>query len=618
MDSLVVTLRDDDFTYTREAFTGDEHFELMRKKGVFPYDWFTDVTKLDETVFPPRTAFYNKLADAECTIEAYARAKLVWDTMGCRSMRDYHDLYLKTDVLLLTDFFEKFRCMCLESYGLDAAHYFSAPGLAWDSALKITKVQLELFDNEAMYTFIERSIRGGVSQISKRFAKANNRNCRDYDPLAPISHLIYLDANNLYGWAMSQPLPTGGFRWLTDAEITTQFPDATAIQTLLGDDDETRGYIFEVDLEYPHHLHDRHSDYPLAPERIEIDGSMFSPFQQQTFPEDKKKPATRLAPNLRDKKNYVVHGRNLKFYLDQGMVLREIHRVLTFKQSAWLKRYIDFNTQMRSTSSSDFAKDFYKLMNNSVFGKTQENLRNRVWVEVVTNCHIARKRSAKPSFKRSMTIHEDLVIVQQAVTNLKLNKPLYVGFSVLELSKLHMYNFHYDKMLPRYERVNLCFTDTDSLLYEIETEDIYADMALSSDDYDFSAYPPHHPLYSSANKKVIGKFKDELNGQSLEEIIGILPKCYSLLYVDSEGEEQEKRTAKGSKRSVKDRYLHHQLYRETLDTMGTVVLAQNVIRSRAHELASVHQRKTALTAFDIKRWICADNINTLAYGHYHT
>ena len=176
-------------------------------------------------------------------------------------------------------------------------------------------------------------------------------------------------------------------------------------------------------MEYPYNLHRRHNDYPLAPERLVIDESMLSPFQLK-FPANQKKTSTKLAPNLRDKKNYVLHYRNLKFYLEQGLILKKIHRVLTFKQSPWLKTYIDYNTRMRAMSSSGFGKDFYKLMNNSVFGKTQENLRNRVNVEVLTNREKAVKRACKPSLKRSFTVQEDLVIMQIAVTQLELNKPL--------------------------------------------------------------------------------------------------------------------------------------------------------------------------------------------------
>ena len=297
LDNLAKTLTNDDCKRTREAFPNEEHFHLMRQKGIFPYDFFDSMRKLECTELPPRETFFNTLNGEECSVKDYMHAKNVWQTFNCHSFRQYHDLYLKGDVLLLADFFEKFRTLCLTSYGLDAVHYHSAPGMAWDAALKMTKVELDLIDNEAMYTFLERSIRGGVSQITKRFAKANNEYCGegDFDPLKPITWLIYLDANNLYGHAMSQPLPTGNLRWLTREQIDNI--DLTTIA-----DDANQGYIFEVDLVYPSHLHDAHNDLPLAPEKLVIEEEMLSPFQKQHFPKEQIKTSIKLAPNLYDKK----------------------------------------------------------------------------------------------------------------------------------------------------------------------------------------------------------------------------------------------------------------------------------------------------------------------------
>ena len=627
LNDLIATMDDEDFIFTKQMFPTDEQFHLMKRKGVFPYDFFDSISKLDDddgcTEFPSRKAFFNKLEDKECSMEDYLHGKLVWNTFECSTFRKYHDLYLKSDVLLLADFFEKFRRTCMESYGLDAAHYYSAPGMAWDAALKLTNVKLELFDNEEMYTFTERSIRGGISQISKRFAKANNKYCPDYDPLKPINYLIYLDANNLYGWAMSQYLPTGNFRWLTQEGM-----EKIAIDSL--DDEADTGHIFEVDMGYTQSLHDLHNSYPLAPERLTIDESMLSPFQTEQFPMHQKKPSIKLAPNLRDKINYVVHGRNLKFYLEKGMIVTKIHRVLAFDQSPWLKQYIDFNTEMRKQSTSDFGKDFYKLMNNSVFGKTQENLRNRVNVEVITKRNVALKRVCKPSFKRSQVIHDDLVIIQSAVSNLELNKPIYVGFTVLELSKLLMYQFHYEKMLQWYDEIELCFTDTDSLLYDIQTDDIFADMGQAdrNDNFDFSGYlkgKDGYFLQSNKNKKILGKFKDELNGCPLLEFIGLRSKCYSLLSYGEVKDNRviheklsEKQVDKGVKKSVKKKHLRHRHYKEVLNNLSEIVITQNVIKSKKHSIGTYHQRKTALTAFDTKRWVCSNNVNTLAYGHYKT
>ena len=622
---LAETLKDDEeFRYTKEAFPKRKQFKLVKKKGIFPYDFLDHIHKLKHRKFPSRKKFFNTLADTECTKKDYKHAKRVWKTFKCKSFEDYHDIYLKTDVVLLADFFEQFRNTCLKSYGLDAAHYFSAPGLAWDSALKMTKIKLELIDNEEMHSYLERSIRGGICMITKRQAKANNPGCKIFDPTKPITYLIYLDANNLYGWAMSQSMPTHQFQWLTKEEIINNFDTPDDIISLSDNDED--GYIFEMDLEYPKELHDLHNDYPLAPERLKIDKSMLSPFQKAHFPSSQiKDTQIKLTPNLRDKERYVVHYRNLKYYLQQGLKIKKIHRVLKFKQSPWLKQYIDYNTQCRTLGKSDFEKDFYKLMNNSVFGKTNENLRNRVNIQVITNAKIALKRVAKPNFERSQTIRDDLVIIQSKITNLILNKPLYVGFSVLELSKLLMYQFHYDKMLHKYQDIDLCFTDTDSLLYEVTTNDIYKDMKQDNDEYDFSEYPFLHPNFDIKNKKIIGKMKDELNGMILEEFLGPRPKCYSLLFngfvkkntvVDMNQHQSQK--SKGTKKCTRKAHLRHLHFKDCLDNLKTINIKQNIIKSKKHTVSSYHVNKVALTAFDTKRWIEDDNINTLAYGHYKT
>ena len=278
-------------------------------------------------------------------------------------------------------------------------------------------------------------------------------------------------------------------------------------------------------------LHNKHDDYTLAPESIVIDSSMHSPTQTSVYP--KSHPQKKLTPNLMDKSRYVVPYRNLKLYKQLGLVITKIHGVLTFKQSPWLKKYIDFNTHRRSWSDSGFSKDFFKLMNNSVFGKTQENLWNRVNVDIITDAAILRKRVAKPSFYRGMPISENLAVIQCKVQTLTLNRPIFVDFTVLELSKLHMYDFHYNHMKMKYPHANqltLLFTDTDSLAYAVKTNSIYEDMAVdTATRYDFSDYPLDHPLYDALNKKALGFFKDELNSIPMEEIVGLRPKCYAFL-----------------------------------------------------------------------------------------
>ena len=228
----------------------------------------------------------------------------------------------------------------------------------------MSRVTLELINDWNVYDVIDAGIRGGVSMITTRHVKANNPTLpASYDPGLPRQGLIYLDANNLYGHAMSQYLPTGGFRLLSTDET-----EALDLETLKDEADE--GYIYEVDLHYPVELHDDHNDYPLAPESLTIDESMYSPPQQSVFPNSGHQ--TKLTTNLKDKERYIVHYRNLKLYVQLGLVITKIHQVLTFKQSPWLKSYIDFNTHHRSLAGSGFLKVFFISMNNAVFGKTRK------------------------------------------------------------------------------------------------------------------------------------------------------------------------------------------------------------------------------------------------------
>jgi hypothetical protein len=226
------------------------------------------VERFEEPALPPKEAFYSVLNDEHISDEDYVHATNVFNSFVCRNMGDYHDLYLMSDVLLLADVFENFRSVCLNAYNLDPCHFYTSPGLAWQACLKMTDVELELLTDPNMYLFIEKGLRGGISMISNRYSKTNNPYVPDYDPTQENSYVMYFDANNLYGWAMSQPLPTGEFDWLTDQEIADI--DITDVA-----DDNEQGYILEVDLQYPSELHDLHNDYPLAPEKLSRTVRMF-------------------------------------------------------------------------------------------------------------------------------------------------------------------------------------------------------------------------------------------------------------------------------------------------------------------------------------------------------
>ena len=288
-------------------------------------------------------------------------------------------------MVLLANIFEPFRDACLKHYSLDPAHFYTA----WKACLKKTGVRLELLTYPDMLLMFQRGIRGGITQAVHRYASVNNKYMGDlYDPSRESSYLQYLDANNLYGWVMSQLLPAGNFIWVNIKP--------SQIHTLATS--KIKGYLLEVDVRYPTELHDSHNGLPFMCERMEING------------------VKKLVPNLRDKKNYVIHIRALDQALRHGLVLEHIHRAIGFSQSDWMKPYIDFNTQLRTLTTNDFEKNFFRLMNNSVFGKTLENIRKHRNIKLVMSKDKYLHTIMKPNFKSGVLYGENLMGCEMAIS----------------------------------------------------------------------------------------------------------------------------------------------------------------------------------------------------------
>jgi hypothetical protein len=472
----------------------------------------------------------------------------------------------------------------MESYELDQAHYVSAPGLSWDAFLTRSEREIELVSDMDMFQFFERGMRGGTSYIAHRHSAANNKYMDKYNEDEESKFLMYLDANNLYGWAMSQPLPSGEFEWVEDT-------DNINLDDYIND--EGRGMVLEVDMEYPSKLHDLHNGYPLAPESMKIKPEMLSDYARNIAEKFKLTVGEvhKLVTSLGSRKNYVVHVRNLKLYTDLGMKLTKVHRAVTFKQSCWLKDYIAFNTKMRSASKNTFEKNFFKLMNNSIYGKTMENLRKRVDVKLVSSEDAFLKLVASLCFQSHRIMNENLIAVKGAKKVLTLNKPCYIGMCILDLSKTLMYDFHYNTIKKEYgDKAKLLFTDTDSLMYKIKTDDVYRDfkrIGEEKDCWDNSDYPKDSPYYSAHNKKVIGKFKDEAEGVPITEFVGLRSKMYSYVKENGKGG----MTAKGVKKYVIKNKLTHDNFKNVIAKKDRMRHKMNTIRSTKHIIGTYEIQK---------------------------
>ena len=303
-------------------------FILLLRKDVYPYEYMDSSKKFDETTLPSKEAFYSNLNLEDIRDEDYAHAQKVCDVFEIKNLGEYHDLYVQSDTLLLADIFENFRNMCLEIYGLDPVYFVSASELAWQACLKKTEVKLELLTDYDMILMIEKGIRGGICPAVPRYARANNKYMKNYDKNNESSYIEYLDANNLYGWAMSQKLPVNGFKWENDVSRFNE----DFIKNY--DENSDEGYFLEVDIEYPKQLFGSHKELPFLPERRKLE------------------KVEKLVCSIEDKEKYVIHIRALKQALNHRLILKEVHRVIKLNQEAWLKPYINMNTKLRKEAKN--------------------------------------------------------------------------------------------------------------------------------------------------------------------------------------------------------------------------------------------------------------------------
>ncbi|XP_057299426.1 uncharacterized protein LOC130630044 [Hydractinia symbiolongicarpus] len=465
----------------------------------------------------------------------YEHAKKVWNAITPKgpenTMGDYHDAYLVTDVLLLTDIFQNFRSTSHANYKLNFAHFYSAPGLAWKAALKYTGVKLELLTDPDMLLMIKRGIRGGITQAVHRYAKASNKYMGDqYDPDKESSYL-------------------------------------QKIEKLVSDN--KHGYILEVDIDYPKSLHDKHNELPFLPERKVV------------YRVDK------LIPNLEHKRKYVVHIGALHQALKHGLELKKVHCAIQFNQSIWLRDYIDHNTKLRTAAKNDFEKDFYKLMNLNVFGKTMEIIRNHRNIKLVTNDAAYIKLTMQPNFRSGICFSKNLMGIEMGRTGIKMNKPVYIGQAILEQSKTVMYEFHYDYMQPKYgSKIQLCYMDTDSFIYHIKTEDFYRDIADDVETrFDTS-------IYNKDDKR---------------------PKAYAYKSLTQDGGD---RKAKCVKQAVTKKCITFEDYEQCLNEGIDIKKTWRCINNKGHNIYTQEVTKIALNRADDKRIVQADQITTLAQGHY--
>src|SRR5271156_6647352 len=529
LERLVKTIDQADMQHVRQCqYFSTLPNDVIYGKGVFPYSYLDSADKLDEPSLPPKAAFFNRLSNSlQISDHDYDRAQRAWTGFHCTTLGDYMLHYLELDCLLLADVFENFRSKICSFYSLDAANFITLPQLTFSAAFRSCKV--DLLTDVFMYEFFEQGIRGGMTFVNKHHLAADN-----------TTEISYWDENNLYGGALRQPLPCGDFKWLEPQEFEM-------INWHTIDTEGDIGYTLKVNLEYPQEIHDKTQDIPLGPETACVTREMFTPYMEQQWRGmtelrnrgDKFVPCKKLLMTCRDKEAYVVHFKLLKFYLKMGLKIRKIHSVVQYKQKPIFRNCIDRNSELRQNAVSAFITDLFKLLNNALYGKTMENVRGRKDYRLPNSVKKFRKLASKPQFLSCHRFNDDLVLTELLKLEVVLNRPIFIGQAVLDLSKLTMYQLRYEQ-LPKYEvefqgRICVLGGDTDSLICcinNIGLQDLHRSM-LRDGLLHTSNYPDLHPLRTDKYKAVLGCIKDEVEGDRIVEAVLLKPKCYSSLTENS-------------------------------------------------------------------------------------
>jgi hypothetical protein len=450
--------------------------------------------------------------------------------------------------------------------------------------------------------------------INRHYLSRNSPEDADYDSSMPRVELLYIDANNLYGHALSMSLPQSNFQWMECTLERQHLIANLATMNISGD----KGFVAEVDLIIPPHLHDILDDLPLAPEKSKTSKEWMTPYMESMLDGARYQASEKLLLTHLPKFHYVVHFALLQFYVKMGVVINKIHRIVTFQQSSFFEPYITFNSKQRQLATTEFSKDFFKLKNNSLFGKTMENVRCRMDMRLCQTAERLRTYSSKPLFKSVKMFSPELVGVQLLKEEVLLDRPVYIRQAVLDLSKLVIYELRY-KSLSHYAQrfggsITIAGGDTDSFFVMLKGISLNQQLlpAMAIDGLlDSSNYPSSHPLYSSTNKARLGCVKDEGAGEVWKEWVLLKPKCYSMCTVN----EHEHKRAKGVQRSVVANEIYHKDYVAIFEGCQDDYRSVRRFSSTRHTITTVEQRKKALSLWEDKRaWISLNE--SKAYGHH--
>nr|QVW56804.1 MAG: structural protein [Phoenicurus auroreus parvoviridae sp.] len=559
--------------------------EIRNHKGLFPYDWFDSPEKLNATELPP-SPWFNKLTRK--TVDA-TEAFALWARRGMTTFEEFHNYYMMADVLQLADAFEEFRRTCVDEFDVDPVHFQGAPGLTWYLGLCQNPKLFRVIRNVDIYMDIQNSIRGGVSQAMTRYCNIENK---------PEESMFFLDVNSLYSKCMTYKLPGKYIETIT--ELPENWPD-------LFNQNTPHTALLVVDLIYPPHLHDRDWAYPLAPHSFN----------------------DRLCTTFKNREKYMVHAEALIFYLQRGLILEKFHYGYVFEHDYALRDYVQYNIEKRRHTKSEVMKTLYKLLNNSIYGKTCENVNKYRKFDVIKNeedmfGHVDEwfiPINGELDNCKSFLQCGDRYLVEKVLPEVTLNKPIQIGFAILEFAKLEIYRFiaiiqdHFgDKVVPLY-------TDTDSLLFWCAFPEPWKYFYNSPLQplLDFEKAPQHWNLKTKDTDKQSGLWSPEAGGKEIIEYVGLRAKCYCYRFRDDEIVIKNKGIPKAAMIANDDQTPREQItiqhYRDALFKGELYHITNYTIRSLRHEVITKAEYKLGLSANDLKRFVTANRAISLPFGY---
>ena len=588
MDKLVKNLDEDDFKILKKEFP--DKWRYLNKKLAYPYEYFNNIDDYKKPVDNlKKEDFFNKLNNDYPDDEEIERTKEIIKLFNIKDGEQLTKLYCKSDVILLVDVFEKFVEVSTDEYKINPLYCVSLPGYTYQCALKYTDIKLQTLQDKDLILLIENNIRGGISSVmGDRYVKSDENN-----------KITYADDTNLYGHSMSQFLP------YDEIEMWHGHPDKywNWLEEILNTPDDSEiGYFLEVDLKYPDDIKQKPKYFPFCPENKKINPNKYNEYMESIKPENYTK-SKKLICDWTDEKKYLIHYRMLKFYVRHGMVVEKIHEIISFKQGKWLECYISFNTQKRNKAKNDFEKNFFKFLVNAAYGKFLENVRNRLEPELIKKDNIKKiiKQQSKLTFNGIQKSYENYDSYTFKKNEIVMDKAIYVGFAILELSKLHMYETYYDTLQPYFgqENLQLHYIDTDGMILSMKTENIIKNLKNLEDIFDFSNFDKNHELYSNKNKKVIGKFKIETRKNIwIDEFVCLRSKVYSF---KCKNNDENKNKIKGISKSQSKPIKFEEYYNCLFGREYQKECDNYIIRSLNHEMYLQKVKKSTLSIFDDKR-----------------